>query len=68
MTKVLHRHIYKPSAFGGTTNTTLCGRVDNSGDYNIADTDSAVSCHFCRQILDGKTKNFNEKWMDFTPE
>lgn len=65
--KVLHRHIWKPSIFGGTVNTTLCGRVDNSSDYNIADVDSEVTCTFCRKLLDGKTKNYNLKWLDYQP-
>lgn len=65
---VLHRQIYKPSAFGGTSNTTLCGRVDNSkSDYNIADTDDEVTCHFCRNILDGKTKSVRLQWLDYVP-
>jgi len=65
--KVLHRHIWKPGALGGTVNTTLCGRVDNSGDYNIADTDDEVTCSFCRKMLDGVTHNWNAKWMDYQP-
>lgn len=66
---VLHRQIYKPSAFGGTSNTTLCGRVDNSkNDYNVADTDAEVTCSFCRKILDGETRSVRTKWLDYVPK
>ncbi len=64
---VLHRHIWKPIFAGGTINTTLCGRVDNSGDYNVADTDDGVTCMFCRRLLDTEATNHNSKWLDYTP-
>ena len=60
---VLHRHIWKPTlGNSGVINTTLCGRVDNSGDYNVADSDSEVTCMFCRRLLDTPAKNYNSKW------
>jgi len=46
--KVLHKQIYRKGPWGGEINTTICGRVRNGqGDYNIADTDAGVTCHFC---------------------
>ena len=63
---VLHRHIWKP-AFGGVCSTTLCGRVDNSGDHNVADSDDEVTCKFCRRLLDTDAKNYNSKWLNYTP-
>lgn len=64
---VLHRHIWKPSFGGGTVNTTLCGRVDNStSDYNVAETDADVTCKFCRRLLDGAV-NHNTKWLGWQP-
>lgn len=65
---VLHRHIWKQTRDGhGTISTTLCGRVDNSGDYNVADTDDEVTCKFCRRLLDTDAKNYNSKWLNYQP-
>ena len=65
---VLHRHIWKPTRDGhGVINTTLCGRVDNSGDYNVADNDSEVTCKFCRRLLDTNAQNYNSKWLNYQP-
>jgi hypothetical protein len=49
---VLHKQLYKRNAFGGETNTTLCRRVRNEQDYNVADSDAEVTCKFCRRILE----------------
>lgn len=50
--KVLHKQIYRPTPFGsGQVNTTLCGRVRNGGDYNVADDDHGVTCKFCRRLM-----------------
>lgn len=66
--KVLHRQIFKPSVFGGTVNTTLCGRVNNSAsDLNVADSNEDVTCSFCRKILDEQPNHFNMKWLDYNP-
>lgn len=62
----LHRHIYKP-ALGGTASTTLCNRVRNGQDYNVADTDDQVTCHYCRQILDGKVPSARLKYLNYQP-
>ena len=51
MTKVLHRQIYKAGPFGGTLNTTLCGRVRNDQDYNVALEGEEVTCFFCKKII-----------------
>lgn len=51
MGKVLHQHIWSPNSFGGVTNTTLCRRVRNGGDYNIAENGEAVTCKFCIAML-----------------
>lgn len=45
--KVLHKQVYRKGTFGGIKNTTLCGRVRNGNDYNVADTDAEVTCKFC---------------------
>lgn len=48
--KVLHKHLYRH--WGTTTiNTTVCGRVRNNQDYNVADTDEEVTCKFCLNIM-----------------
>jgi hypothetical protein len=68
MARVAHRHIWKPSAMGGTLLTTLCGRVDNSGeDYNTADGDAGVTCSYCRGILDGKRRSPRTRYLDYIP-
>lgn len=67
---VLHRHIWKPTRDGnGVINTTLCGRVDNSGDdYNVAVSDKETTCKFCRNLLDGRAINYNSKWLNWRPD
>ena len=66
---VLHRYIWKPTRDGsGLITTTLCGRVDNSGDdTNVADHDREVTCKLCRRLLDTDAKNYNSKWLDYKP-
>ena len=64
---VLHQHIWKPS-MGGVALVTLCNRVRNGGDWNVAETPEQVTCHFCRNILDGKTKSVRMKWLGWTSE
>lgn len=45
---VLHKSKRRPNAFGGTTQTTLCGRMALGGDgMNIAASDDAVTCKIC---------------------
>jgi hypothetical protein len=51
MTRVLHRQIYRPGLWGGIVNTTLCGRVRNGHDYNVAEEGQDVTCSFCRQAI-----------------
>jgi hypothetical protein len=64
---VVHRQIYKPSAFGGVTNTTLCGRVSNaSDDLNVEGRSKDVTCKFCPGILD-KGVHVRLRWLDWTP-
>lgn len=48
---VAHVQIYKPSAFGGTKNTTLCGRLASGEDMNIADRPEDVTCKLCLRRL-----------------
>lgn len=68
MANVKHRHVWKPVHGGGHCLTTLCGRVDNSGDdYNMADNDDAVTCKLCRPLLSGQRRNYNSKWLGYTP-
>ena len=69
MMAVLHRYIWKPTRDGnGLITTTLCGRVDNSGDdANVADTDSEVTCKLCLPLLNGTRKNHNSKWIRYEP-
>lgn len=67
--RVLHRSIFKPNRFGGVSTTTLCGRVDGSGqDYNVADSDDEVTCFYCRRILDGHVASIRTKWLNWQPE
>jgi len=62
---VSHKQIFKPGAFGGVSNTTLCGRVDNSGDdMNV---DDKVTCKICRDILSGVRLSARTKWIGWTP-
>jgi hypothetical protein len=64
---VVHRQIYKPSAFGGVTNTTLCGRVSNaSDDLNVEGRSEDVTCKFCLGILD-KGVHVRLRWLDWKP-
>lgn len=44
---VTHKQIYRKNGFGGTTNTTLCGRLAAGDDMNVADFDRQVSCKLC---------------------
>jgi hypothetical protein len=49
---VIHKSIQRPTGFGGTVNTTLCGRM-NSAFYdgmNSGDGDE-VTCKFCLREL-----------------
>jgi hypothetical protein len=46
---VIHKQILRPGPFGGTVNTTLCGRVATGSDgMNIG---GEVTCKFCLKIL-----------------
>lgn len=52
MKKVSHKQIYKKGVFGGTLNTTLCGRVNNwenekNDGMNI---DDNFNCKLCLRI------------------
>lgn len=49
--RVRHRQIYKPGPFGGVINTTLCGRVRNEQDYNVAEQGEEVTCSYCRRLI-----------------
>lgn len=50
--QVTHFQVYRPNAFGGTTNATLCGRVSNaSDDYNNTDKPEEVTCKLCLNRL-----------------
>lgn len=47
---VTHKQIYQNSAFGGISNTTLCGRVNNT-DFDKNDgmnVEEEFNCHFCK--------------------
>lgn len=61
MTKVLHRQVYKQGPFGGTINTTYCGRVRSGQDYNVALEGEEVTCFFCKAKISerGEPKQFN---------
>ncbi len=56
MTTVTHLQVYKTNAFGGTTNTTLCRRVRNGGDYNNTDKPEEVTCKFCKKEMERRGK------------
>lgn len=68
MNAVTHHHIFKPIFGAGVASTTLCGRVDNSGDNaNVADAGEVVTCKLCLRILAGE-KHHNAKWIGWTPD
>jgi hypothetical protein len=52
MKKISHKQIYKKGVFGGITNTTLCGRVNNfESDKNDGmNVDDDFNCKFCLRI------------------
>lgn len=52
----LHKDKQRPNRFGGTTYTTLCGRMNrrSTEGMNIADTDDQVTCKFCLKIMDAR--------------
>lgn len=58
--KVTHRQIYKP-AFGGIANTTVCGRVRNDTDYNVAEDHEAPTCTYCLRAIAAGT--YGTKWI-----
>lgn len=48
---VIHRQVYRNGPFGGTRNTTICGRQNNGGeDTNVTIVESEVTCKFCLRI------------------
>ena len=49
--KVLHKQIYRHLPWGGIINTTICGRVHQGHDYNVAEDDAGVSCTYCQRIM-----------------
>lgn len=57
---VIHRQVYRRGPFGGTMNTTLCGRLQVGGDgVNVGGT---VTCKLCigrikKQLSLGKVKS-----------
>lgn len=58
--KVLHKQVYKDFS-GGTYNTTICGRSNNSPQSyrendgnNVTTKDEEVTCKFCLKIMDAK--------------
>lgn len=48
--EVHHQQVFMPNSFGGFTNTTVCGRVDNSKDDLNVDAPE-VTCKFCQRII-----------------
>lgn len=45
----MHKQIYRPGVFGGTMNTTLCGRMQTTRDgANVSD---EVTCKLCLKKL-----------------
>jgi hypothetical protein len=66
MTKqVKHLQVYKPAAFGGVVNTTICGRVRNNQDYNVADSREDVTCSYCKQLIKENAPIL--KWEGYQP-
>ena len=51
MSPVTHKQIYRPGPFGGTINTTLCGRLHAGNDMNVDPEDSNVTCKFCLKMI-----------------
>jgi hypothetical protein len=63
---VTHLQIYKPGVMGGVVNTTLCGRVQNGGDYNTTNQLAEVTCHFCKRDIALESARF-VKWHGWNP-
>lgn len=51
MTQVKHRQLCRAGPFGGVVNTTLCNRVRNQQDYNVAEDGEEVTCSYCRRAI-----------------
>ena len=45
--EVAHKQLYRPGVFGGTVNTTLCGRVRQDEDMNVG---KRVTCKLCLRL------------------
>lgn len=54
--QVTHLQLYRRNAFGGMTNTTLCNRVRNGGDYNSSAIEAEVTCKFCLKQLEYRNR------------
>jgi len=70
MAMKLHKGRQHPNRFGGTTTTTLCGRMNAacSDGMNIADDDAYVTCRFCLRQLEitRLLRAAKERRSDFT--
>lgn len=62
---VNHQQIYKQNAFGGITNTTVCGRVDNSLEDANKDA-GEVTCKHCLRIIK-EGRHYNVRWIGWAP-
>ena len=49
---VMHKQVYRPGVFGGTLNTTLCGRLRSGKEMNVESQDGRVTCKFCLRVLE----------------
>jgi hypothetical protein len=59
--QVSHRQVYRKGPFGGTINTTYCGRVRNGQDYNVAENGEQVTCHFCKLAIEERGEPIDYK-------
>ena len=50
MRVVIHKQVYRKGPFGGTVNTTLCGRVSQA-DPDGMNVEGEITCKFCLKII-----------------
>lgn len=50
--KVVHKQVYRKGPFGGTLNTTVCGRLHSGNEHNCSDVDREVTCKVCLKLIE----------------
>lgn len=66
---VTHQGVWKPGAFGGVTNSTLCGVASgiarDAADLNVGDD---VTCKNCLAIINGERPAYAKQFLGMTYE